>query len=105
MDSSPACLSYWDAVYENDIENYRNHGDAGDEWFGSKVSAGVLKWISEKFQKNKNVTILDLGCGNGLFLIHLAQMEFLNLTGIIALGTAQTRRFELVSNGFRRLGE
>lgn len=53
-------------MYEVELENYNDHGDEGEIWFGKAVERRVIDWI--KLSANiSNPCILDLGCGNGHF--------------------------------------
>ncbi|KAL3813289.1 hypothetical protein ACJIZ3_014557 [Penstemon smallii] len=93
--------SYWDAAYADEITNFREHGHAGEVWFGSDVMENVATWTKnvclEIFQRhlpNTNClpsgqsetdlsgwSVLDVGTGNGLLLQELAKQGFNDLTG------------------------
>lgn len=75
-------LEYWENRYEEEIENFRNNGDTGEVWFGEDILERVLSWICKCPQIAKNSSIADIGCGNGLLLVELANRDFKNLTGI-----------------------
>ncbi|CAL9239579.1 S-adenosyl-L-methionine-dependent methyltransferase [Arabidopsis thaliana x Arabidopsis arenosa] len=98
-------LSYWDAAYSDELTNFREHGHAGEVWFGDDVMEIVTSWTKdlciEISQKNMSVSdndvttevndqadkylsswnVLDLGTGNGLLLHQLAKEGFTDLTG------------------------
>ena len=81
---SPSALgtqSYWNSTYQTEFENYNDHGDIGEGWFGNKSVKKMIEWIQNN-QISKDSFILDLGCGNGHLLISLYSLGFFNLTGI-----------------------
>ncbi|KAL2329536.1 hypothetical protein Fmac_017117 [Flemingia macrophylla] len=97
--------SYWDSAYSDELTNFREHGHAGEVWFGADVMEVVASWtkglcidisqgripndvddvkadaseLGDKFFSSWNV--LDIGTGNGLLLQELAKQGFSNLTG------------------------
>ncbi|KAI3500172.1 hypothetical protein L1887_35989 [Cichorium endivia] len=99
--------SYWDTAYADELTNFREHGHAGEVWFGADVMEMVASWtkglcvdISQKQMQNHhdNVndnsdldkqgekdladwSVLDVGTGNGLLLQELAKQGFSDLTG------------------------
>ncbi|XP_010528516.1 PREDICTED: protein-lysine N-methyltransferase mettl10 [Tarenaya hassleriana] len=93
--------SYWDAAYADELTNFRDHGHAGEVWFGDDVMEIVASWtkdtcfdISQRnmpSSDNDNKTeateylstwnVLDIGTGNGLLLHELAKQGFSDLTG------------------------
>ncbi|KAL4577581.1 hypothetical protein LXL04_013690 [Taraxacum kok-saghyz] len=97
--------SYWDATYADELTNFREHGDAGEVWFGADVMEMVASWtkgictdISQKHLQNQHNdsdsesvskeekdlsgwSVLDVGTGNGLLLQELAKQGFSDLTG------------------------
>ncbi|XP_062549889.1 EEF1A lysine methyltransferase 2 [Armigeres subalbatus] len=74
---------YWEASYETEIRNYRDHGDVGEVWFDEDSQLRIIRWISQQEDRiQQDVSIIDLGCGNGMMLIELAREGFSNLTGV-----------------------
>ncbi|KAI9085599.1 hypothetical protein K1719_032442 [Acacia pycnantha] len=97
--------SYWDSAYADELANFREHGHAGEVWFGADVMEKVVLWtkalcldisqgrIPENVddinyepseQDNKFLSswsVLDIGTGNGLLLQELAKQGFSDLTG------------------------
>ncbi|KAH8325033.1 hypothetical protein KR074_002446 [Drosophila pseudoananassae] len=72
---------YWDSSYTREIGNYKNHGDVGEIWFDEDSQQRVIDWlIKQKIEKQARV--LDLGCGNGMFLVGLANEGYEQLTGV-----------------------
>ncbi|XP_018325704.1 EEF1A lysine methyltransferase 2 [Agrilus planipennis] len=70
---------YWDKRYEEEIRNYNSHGDVGDIWFGEDIADRIVKWMEKN--TSKQATIADVGCGNGMLLVYLAQSGFEDLSG------------------------
>ncbi|KAI3502019.1 hypothetical protein L1887_30050 [Cichorium endivia] len=92
--------SYWDATYADELTNFREHGDAGEFWFGADVIKMVASWtkglcidISQKHLQNHNKdndsesvnqeekdlaswSVLDVGTDNGLLLQELAKQGY-----------------------------
>lgn len=72
---------YWEKQYENEINNFKSHGDIGDIWFGEESIDRIIKWI-----KNKKIPpttrIIDIGCGNSMTLVTLAEEGYTNLLGV-----------------------
>ncbi|CAJ1842725.1 unnamed protein product [Sphenostylis stenocarpa] len=97
--------SYWDAAYADELTNFREHGHAGEVWFGVDVMEVVASWtkalcveISQGRIPNdvdtvkaesgelddkllSSWSVLDIGTGNGLLLQELAKQGFSVLTG------------------------
>uniref|UniRef100_A0A0A9WG81 Protein-lysine N-methyltransferase CM83_54793 n=2 Tax=Lygus hesperus TaxID=30085 RepID=A0A0A9WG81_LYGHE len=72
---------YWDNIYERDKNNFEDHGDVGEIWFGEDSELRILRWLT----KNNIPTdkrIIDLGCGNGMMLVELAREGYNNVTGV-----------------------
>ncbi|KAF7827431.1 EEF1A lysine methyltransferase 2 [Senna tora] len=97
--------SYWDSAYADELANFREHGHAGEVWFGANVMETVASWtknlcidisrgqipnhvddteaeLTEQCNKHlSSWSVLDIGTGNGLLLQELAKQGFSNLTG------------------------
>ncbi|KAK3218329.1 hypothetical protein Dsin_012299 [Dipteronia sinensis] len=100
--------SYWDSAYADELANFREHGHAGEVWFGANVMDVVASWtkslcidisqghIPNHVDDNKSEpepvgdnnkylshwSVLDIGTGNGLLLQELAKLGFSDLTGV-----------------------
>lgn len=72
---------YWDIQYENEITKFENHGDIGEIWFEESVD-NLLEWILDSDVITTQSSVIDIGCGNGAFLLNLAAEGFNNLYGI-----------------------
>lgn len=75
-------LHYWDDAYRREIENFKNHGDVGEIWFGEDAELRIINWMLSSDLITFDDNIIDIGCGNGMMLIELAREGFTNLTGI-----------------------
>lgn len=74
-------LNYWENVYQQEKINYEELSVPLEEWFEENCER-IVTWIENKFdEKKKDITILDIGCGNGMFLYHLLEKGFTNLYG------------------------
>jgi len=97
--------SYWDTAYADELTNFREHGHAGEVWFGADVMEVVASWTkslcidisqgrlpnhvddikSEPVEQGDKYlstwSVLDIGTGNGLLLQELAKLGFSDLTG------------------------
>ncbi|XP_027074649.1 uncharacterized protein [Coffea arabica] len=97
--------SYWDAQYADELTNFREHGHAGEVWFGADVMEVVASWtkslcgefsqghlsnhvddsncesVGQLEKEPFNWSVLDIGTGNGLLLQELAKQGFSDLTG------------------------
>lgn len=83
LPSSPlGTKEYWDSTYDTELSNYKSDGNIGDIWFGEESIERVLNWMLESDMVNLQSSIIDVGCGNGAFLICLAAEGFTNLLGI-----------------------
>ncbi|KAL2611433.1 hypothetical protein R1flu_023125 [Riccia fluitans] len=38
--------SYWDSAYTEELANFREHGDAGEIWFGEEVMEAMTSWTA-----------------------------------------------------------
>ncbi|XP_057296941.1 EEF1A lysine methyltransferase 2-like [Hydractinia symbiolongicarpus] len=72
---------YWEQFYSKELENFSDSKDEGEIWFGYNRMIKVVRWIVHNYTK-KDIRILDIGCGNGVFLLELADEEYQNLFGV-----------------------
>uniref|UniRef100_A0A8C3AKW5 EEF1A lysine methyltransferase 2 n=2 Tax=Cyclopterus lumpus TaxID=8103 RepID=A0A8C3AKW5_CYCLU len=72
---------YWEDAYQKELETFADIGDVGEIWFGEESMSRVLRWM-DKAQIPADAAILDIGTGNGAFLVELAKHGCRNLTGI-----------------------
>ncbi|KAL9427720.1 hypothetical protein AB3S75_029826 [Citrus x aurantiifolia] len=106
MASMLGLQSYWDSAYADELANFREHGHAGEVWFGADVMDVVASWTkslcisisqghmlnhvedlkSEPVEENDKYlsswSVLDIGTGNGLLLQELSKQGFSDLTGV-----------------------
>ena len=79
---------YWDSCYDREIENFDDHGDVGEVWFGDEAAARVVTWLEDREQEGEidlSSPILDIGCGNGVLSMDLVKAGFVNVTGIVKI--------------------
>ncbi|KAI2557579.1 EEF1A lysine methyltransferase 2 [Homo sapiens] len=72
---------HWDAVYERELQTFREYGDTGEIWFGEESMNRLIRWM-QKHKIPLDASVLDIGTGNGVFLVELAKFGFSNITGI-----------------------
>lgn len=71
---------YWNDFYKREIENFDNDSDdTGECWFDdSDAEMRMVQFLIEKindglFREKRNISIIDLGTGNGHLLFHLQE--------------------------------
>lgn len=74
-------LEHWDSAYSQELENFADHGDIGEIWFGTKSVSKMLEWIRSN-HISLDASILDVGCGNAHLLLQLYKAGFKNSVGI-----------------------
>ncbi|XP_011898641.1 PREDICTED: methyltransferase-like protein 10 isoform X1 [Cercocebus atys] len=72
---------HWDAVYERELQTFREFGDTGEIWFGEESMNRLIRWM-QKHKIPLDASVLDIGTGNGVFLVELAKFGFSDITGI-----------------------
>ncbi|XP_067373973.1 EEF1A lysine methyltransferase 2 isoform X2 [Channa argus] len=70
---------YWEDAYQKELETFKDIGDVGEIWFGEESMSRVLRWM-DKAKIPEDAAILDIGTGNGAFLVEL-EMDFLKCQG------------------------
>ncbi|GAB1867390.1 Protein-lysine N-methyltransferase DBV15 07807 [Camponotus japonicus] len=81
--SNLGTLEFWENAYAQELDNFRDHGDVGEIWFGTANSRKIVRWITTKLNLNRESDkIIDVGCGNAMTLVELAKQGFANLTGV-----------------------
>ncbi|XP_044515168.1 EEF1A lysine methyltransferase 2 [Gracilinanus agilis] len=71
----------WDAVYERELQAFQEFGDSGEIWFGEESMTRLIRWM-EKCNIPLDASVLDIGTGNGVFLVELAKLGYSDITGI-----------------------
>ncbi|XP_075894482.1 EEF1A lysine methyltransferase 2 isoform X2 [Nelusetta ayraudi] len=74
-------IGSWEDVYQKELDTFKDIGDVGEIWFGEESMRRVLRWM-DKANISEDAAILDIGTGNGAFLVELAKQGYKNLTGI-----------------------
>ncbi|XP_052052735.1 EEF1A lysine methyltransferase 2 isoform X6 [Apodemus sylvaticus] len=72
---------HWDAVYERELRTFQEYGDTGEIWFGEESMSRLIRWM-QKHKIPLDASVLDIGTGNGVFLVELVKHGFSNITGI-----------------------
>jgi SAM-dependent methyltransferase len=70
---------YWNEIYTKEMENFNEFGDKGECWFGEDSAMRMVHYC-EEFERD--ITIVDLGCGNGHLLFELHELGFQHLIGL-----------------------
>ncbi|XP_011298773.1 methyltransferase-like protein 10 [Fopius arisanus] len=73
---------YWEKIYSEEIDNFEDHGDVGEVWFGKNNAVKMVRCISEDLSLSRTDKILDIGCGNGWTLVQLSKAGFTDLVGV-----------------------
>ncbi|XP_023389548.1 EEF1A lysine methyltransferase 2 isoform X3 [Pteropus vampyrus] len=61
---------HWDAVYERELRTFQEYGDRGEIWFGEESMNRLIRWM-QKHKIPLDASVLDIGTGNGVFLVEL----------------------------------
>uniref|UniRef100_A0A8D0MUK3 EEF1A lysine methyltransferase 2 n=1 Tax=Sus scrofa TaxID=9823 RepID=A0A8D0MUK3_PIG len=61
---------HWDAVYERELQTFQEYGDTGEIWFGEESMTRLIRWM-QKHKIPLDASVLDIGTGNGVFLVEL----------------------------------
>ncbi|CAE6441279.1 unnamed protein product [Rhizoctonia solani] len=64
---------YWDDVYSTEVENFETNGDEGEVWFGEETVEKMLEWTLENCPADTKPYVLDIGTGNGIMTVTLAE--------------------------------
>ena len=43
---------YWENFYEEELENFENHGDEGESWFGKGNTMKIVRWVTDNVNKD-----------------------------------------------------
>ncbi|XP_067942368.1 EEF1A lysine methyltransferase 2-like [Watersipora subatra] len=72
---------HWDEFYKTELTNYHDHEETGEVWFGMASVRRMVEWV-KRMLPDRSSSILDIGCGNGMLLLKLAEAEYTQLTGV-----------------------
>uniref|UniRef100_A0AC11EI58 EEF1A lysine methyltransferase 2 n=1 Tax=Ovis aries TaxID=9940 RepID=A0AC11EI58_SHEEP len=61
---------HWDAVYKRELQTFQEYGDTGEIWFGEESMTRLIRWM-QKHKIPLDASVLDIGTGNGVFLVEL----------------------------------
>ncbi len=103
----PCCGHAFSANYRVNVDEiYGLHyfTEAHKNWFNNPDKK-LFKYISKSILKfkNKNASIIDLGCGNGNFLNYLALNGFRNLTGLDIVEQNNIENFEYIKGDIEKI--
>uniref|UniRef100_A0ABI7WQE4 EEF1A lysine methyltransferase 2 n=1 Tax=Felis catus TaxID=9685 RepID=A0ABI7WQE4_FELCA len=65
---------HWDAVYERELQTFQEYGDTGEIWFGEESMNRLIRWM-QKREIPLDASVLDIGTGNGVFLVELVERD------------------------------
>lgn len=74
--------NFKDKLYNSYLSTGQSADDVNTKNLFSKRKTSHQHNINKHFPKNKNATILDLGCGHGSFIYFIKQAGYKNVTGI-----------------------
>eukprot|EP01025_Chloroclados_australasicus_P065040 TRINITY_DN8797_c0_g1_i2.p2 TRINITY_DN8797_c0_g1~~TRINITY_DN8797_c0_g1_i2.p2 ORF type:complete len:220 (+),score=31.18 TRINITY_DN8797_c0_g1_i2:171-830(+) len=83
QESELGSKEYWCQQYTKELHNFKEFGDQGEVWFGEDVQDRMCEFIcdiSSGMDLNQ-VSLLDIGTGNGSLLFELKRMGFSKLIG------------------------
>uniref|UniRef100_A0AC11EEH5 EEF1A lysine methyltransferase 2 n=1 Tax=Ovis aries TaxID=9940 RepID=A0AC11EEH5_SHEEP len=69
---------HWDAVYKRELQTFQEYGDTGEIWFGEESMTRLIRWM-QKHKIPLDASVLDIGTGNGVFLVELVAQNSGNL--------------------------
>ena len=73
---------YWDEFYSLELNNFGDNKDEGEVWFGHNRMMKIVKWITNNQCIDKTHSVIDIGCGNGVLLLELADEDYTDLCGV-----------------------
>ena len=63
-------------VYDRELKTFQEYGDTGEIWFGEVSVTQLIRW-TQKHKIPLDASVLDIGAGNGVFLVELGRIWFL----------------------------
>ncbi|CAG0925785.1 unnamed protein product, partial [Notodromas monacha] len=76
----------WEEAYSSELRNFEeDEDDVGDVWFGRQCLKRVVEALKRRWDdpmSRSEVSVLDLGTGNGVTLVELRKAGFKKLSGI-----------------------
>ncbi|KDQ06390.1 hypothetical protein BOTBODRAFT_70976 [Botryobasidium botryosum FD-172 SS1] len=67
---------YWDQVYEEEVNNFEEFQDEGEVWFGLESVEKMVDWVVKNVPAETKPYCLDIGAGNGILSIALAEKGY-----------------------------
>ncbi|KAI8909579.1 S-adenosyl-L-methionine-dependent methyltransferase [Gorgonomyces haynaldii] len=71
---------YWDHIYDVEVGNFLDHGEKGEVWFGEDSVVKMVDWMEDNVAVD--LSVIDLGCGNGHLVFELFDLGFTQLLGV-----------------------
>ncbi|KAL0213527.1 hypothetical protein RCL1_007153 [Eukaryota sp. TZLM3-RCL] len=82
LDFNPSKLGtseYWSSFYLKESSYLDEHSDFAEIWYPETVSQ--IEHLISELPLSKDAPVLDIGVGNGAFLLTLHELGFFNITG------------------------
>lgn len=77
---------YWESLYGKEYDTFTNYSLYGEDWFEQYTDGGhkIVKLIDSLRAEciGNDCSFLDLGCGNGQFLLLLDSTKFTKIVGL-----------------------
>lgn len=86
----------WENMYDQEVQNFRDHGDEGEIWFGKGAERRVVDYVAKRFPND--IVVADLGCGNGHLCLDLHSRGFKTIIGIDYSQNAITLSYDLAKS-------
>jgi len=79
-------FEYWESLYRKEYETFCNSNLCGEDWFENYTDGGkkILDFIYSLREECtfRDCSFLDLGCGNGQFLLLVDPTKFTKIVGV-----------------------
>ncbi|GJQ11498.1 hypothetical protein GpartN1_g3289.t1 [Galdieria partita] len=77
---------YWESLYSEEYDTFTKYNVCGEDWFEQYTDGGrkIVDFISSLRAEysGSDCSLLDLGCGNGQFLLLLDPTKFTKILGL-----------------------
>ncbi|KAI8541909.1 hypothetical protein RHMOL_Rhmol08G0097200 [Rhododendron molle] len=86
--------NYWDSAYANELANYREHGHAGEVWFGADVMETVASWTKSLCTDNSQGHLNYIKVSSPILVKLITVSRFADVDDV--LETKLERKYQLV---------